>query len=61
MRTDRGREKLYRAGWFISAGVMVVTFGMWQLHLREVEQRADEAERQVRPEDGRERGSGPGL
>ena len=45
MRTDRGREKLYRAGWFISAGVMVVTFGMWQLHLREVEQRAEEAER----------------
>jgi signal transduction histidine kinase len=24
---------------------MVVTFGMWQLHLREVEQRAEEAER----------------
>jgi signal transduction histidine kinase len=45
MRTDRGRERLYQAGWFISAGVMVVTFGMWQLHLREVEQRADEAER----------------
>ncbi|HMG65939.1 MAG TPA: sensor histidine kinase [Streptosporangiaceae bacterium] len=45
MRTDRGRERFYRAGWFISAGVMVVTFGMWQLHLREVEQRADEAER----------------
>jgi signal transduction histidine kinase len=45
MRTDRGRERFYRAGWFISAGVMVVTFGMWQLHLREVEQRAEEAER----------------
>jgi signal transduction histidine kinase len=45
MRTDRGRERFYRAGWVISAGVMVVTFGMWQLHLREVEQRAEEAER----------------
>src|SRR5499427_8101252 len=45
MRTDRGRQRFYAAGWLISAGVMVVTFGMWQLHLREVEQRAEEAER----------------
>src|SRR5499427_6216563 len=45
MRTDRGRQRFYAAGWLISAGVMVVTFGMWQLHLREVEQRAVEAER----------------
>ena len=37
--------RLYTAGWLVSAGVMVVTFGMWQLHLREVEQRAEEAER----------------
>jgi signal transduction histidine kinase len=29
----------------ISAGIMVVTFRMWQLHVREVEQRAEEAER----------------
>jgi signal transduction histidine kinase len=35
----------YAAGWVISAGVMVVTFRFWQLHLREVEQRAEEAER----------------
>jgi signal transduction histidine kinase len=45
MRTDRGRRRLYGAGWLISAGVTVVAFRMWHLHLREVEQRADEAER----------------
>jgi signal transduction histidine kinase len=45
MRTDRGRRTIYAAGWVISAGVMAVTFGMWQLHVREVEQRAEEAER----------------
>jgi signal transduction histidine kinase len=45
MRTDRGRRMLYAAGaagWVI---VMVVTSRMWQLHVREVEQRAEEAER----------------
>ncbi|HEX3922556.1 MAG TPA: sensor histidine kinase [Streptosporangiaceae bacterium] len=45
MRTDHGRGRFYAAGWLISAGVMVVTFRMWQLHVREVEQRAEEAER----------------
>jgi signal transduction histidine kinase len=45
MRTDRGRQRLYGAGWLISAGVTVVAFRMWHLHLREVEQRAEEAER----------------
>jgi signal transduction histidine kinase len=45
MRTDGGRQKFYAAGWLISAGVMVVTARMWQLHVREVEQRAEEAER----------------
>src|SRR6516164_2992568 len=45
MRTDRDRRGFYAAGWLISAGVMAVTAYMWQLHLREVEQRADEAER----------------
>jgi len=39
---------LYPAGWFISAGVMGVTFRMWQLHVREVEERA---ERTVRAKD----------
>ncbi len=42
---DRRWGRVYGAGWLISAGVMVVTFRMWQLHLREVEQRAEEAER----------------
>jgi signal transduction histidine kinase len=45
MRTDRGRRTFYAAGWAISAGVMVVTLRMWQLHVHEVEQRAEEAER----------------
>src|SRR6266702_8045569 len=45
MRTDRGRRTFYAAGWGISAGVMLVTFRIWQLHVREVEQRAEEAER----------------
>ena len=45
MGTDRGRRRFYAAGWVISAGVMVVTFRMWQLHVREVEQRAEEADR----------------
>ena len=45
MRTERGRRRFYAAGWLISAGVMVVTARMWQLHVREVEQRAEEAER----------------
>jgi signal transduction histidine kinase len=45
MSTERGRRTFYAAGWVISAGVMIVTFRIWQLHLREVEQRADEAER----------------
>jgi signal transduction histidine kinase len=54
MRTARGRQRFYAAGWLISAGVMVVTFRIWQLHLREVEQRADEAER-TRDETARRR------
>jgi signal transduction histidine kinase len=45
MRTDGSRQRFYAAGWLISAGVMIVTFRMWQLHVREVEQRAEEAER----------------
>jgi signal transduction histidine kinase len=45
MPTDRGRRRFYAAGWLISAGVMAVTFRMWQLHVHEVEQRAEDAER----------------
>jgi signal transduction histidine kinase len=43
--TDRGLQRLYAAGWLVSAGVTAVAFRMWQLRLREVEQRAEEAER----------------
>jgi len=45
MRSDRPRLKLHAAGWLISVGVTLVAFRMWHLHLREVEQRAEEAER----------------
>src|SRR4029450_6972778 len=45
MRTDRGWRRFYAVGWLISAGITLVAARMWQLHLREVEQRADEAER----------------
>src|SRR5580658_7267991 len=54
MRTDRGRQRFYAAGWLISAGVMVVTVRIWHLHVREVEQRAAEAER-TRDEAGQRR------
>jgi signal transduction histidine kinase len=45
MRNDRGWRRFHAAGWLISAGVMAVTFRMWQLHVREAEHRAEEAER----------------
>ncbi len=48
MRIDRVPRWLYPAGWLISAAVMGVTFRMWQLHVREVEERAAE---QVRAKD----------
>jgi signal transduction histidine kinase len=45
MRTDRGWRRFYAAGWLISAGITLAAARMWQLHLREVEQRAEAAER----------------
>src|SRR5882724_6723156 len=45
MRTDRGWRRVYATGWLVSAGITLVAFRMWQLHVREVEQRAEEAER----------------
>ena len=45
MRTDRGWRRVYATGWLVSAGITLVAGRMWQLHLREVEQRAEEAER----------------
>ncbi|HET9080732.1 MAG TPA: sensor histidine kinase [Trebonia sp.] len=54
MGTDRGLRRLQTTGWVIAAGITLVTVGMWQLHLREVEQRAEEAER-TREETARRR------
>lgn len=45
MRTERGRGRLYAAGWLVSAAVGVVAFVQWHAHLREVERRAEDAER----------------
>jgi len=45
MGIDRVPQWLYPAGWLVSAGVMGVTFRMWQLHVREVEERAERAVR----------------
>jgi signal transduction histidine kinase len=45
MSADLGGRRFHAAGWLISAGVMLVTFRMWQLHVREAEERAEEAER----------------
>ena len=54
MPTNRAWRRLVSAGWLVSAGVMAVTFRMWQLHVREVEQRAEVAER-TRDETARRR------
>jgi signal transduction histidine kinase len=45
MRTDRGWRRFYATGWLVSAGITLVAFRMWQLHVREAEERAEEAER----------------
>jgi signal transduction histidine kinase len=54
MRTDRGRRRLYAAGWFVSLGTMFVASRVWRMHLHEVEERAEEAER-IRDEVARRR------
>jgi signal transduction histidine kinase len=45
MRTDRGWRRFYGYGWLVSGVVGVVSFVQWHMHVREVEQRAEEAER----------------
>ncbi len=45
MRTDRLWRRLFVTGWLVSAGVTVVTARIWQLHVRDLEERALEAER----------------
>src|SRR6202012_3823435 len=45
MRTERGWRRFYATGWVFSVGVIAVASVLWQLHLRGVEQRAEEAAR----------------
>src|SRR6201985_3251013 len=45
MRTDGRWQRFYAVGWVISVGGMAVALGMWRIHLHEVEERAEEAER----------------
>ncbi len=45
MRTDRGWRRFYATGWLVSAAVGVVAFAEWHAYVREVENRAEEAER----------------
>lgn len=45
MRTDRGWRRFYGVGWFVSAAFGVVASVQWSARMREVESRAEEAER----------------
>lgn len=45
MRKDRGWRRLSVTGWLVSAAVGVVAFTQWHAYVREVERRAEEAER----------------
>jgi signal transduction histidine kinase len=45
MHTDRRRPGFLAAGWLVSAAVGVVAFVQWHARLREVERRAEDAER----------------
>src|ERR1700744_5167857 len=45
MDSDHRRNKLHAAGWVVAGGAMFVASRVWRLHLRDAEQRAEEAER----------------
>jgi signal transduction histidine kinase len=45
MRTDRGWRRFYGVGWLVSAAFGVVASVQWHARMREVEIRAEEAER----------------
>jgi len=45
MRTDRGWRRFYGAGWLASAALGVAASVQWHARMREVENRAEEAER----------------
>ena len=45
MRTDRGWRRFYATGWLVSVGIAAVAYVQWRAYVREVEQRAADAER----------------
>jgi signal transduction histidine kinase len=45
MVSEHGRRNLQKTGWVVAVSVMFVASRIWRMHLREVEQRAEEAER----------------
>jgi signal transduction histidine kinase len=45
MRTDKGWRRFYATGWLVSVAVGAVAFRSWNAYVREVEERAEEAER----------------
>ena len=45
MRTDKGWRRFYASGWLVSGVLGVIAMHRWRVYVREVEQRADEAER----------------
>ncbi len=45
MGTDRGWGRLYAAGWLVSAAATAVALRLWQIRVRDLEARAEEAER----------------
>jgi len=45
MGTERGRQRLLAAGWLVSLGITAVAYLQWRAYVREVEQRAEDAER----------------
>jgi signal transduction histidine kinase len=45
MRTDRGWRRFYATGWLVSVVFGACAFAQWKAYVREVERRADEAER----------------
>ncbi|MFE5336607.1 sensor histidine kinase [Isoptericola sp. NPDC056573] len=45
MGTGRARERILAAGWLVSLGVAGVAVLQWRAYVREVEQRAEDAER----------------
>ncbi|MCA5892234.1 sensor histidine kinase [Isoptericola sp. NEAU-Y5] len=45
MRTERGWRRFFAAGWLVSLGITAVAYVQWRAYVREVEQRAEDAER----------------